>query len=169
MITRNEVDQLFEYRDGDLYWRTNPSPKSAVDISKPAGTIKTKDYRYIVYKGKRHAAHRLIYLLHNPGWDITDISKTNTIDHRDNDKHNNNIDNLRIATAGEQKHNAVLMRNNTSGHKGVSWNKACGKWRVRVMMDGTYQYGGHFTDLDKAAAKAAEMREMLHGEYVNHG
>ena len=45
------------------------------------------------------------------------------VDHIDKNRSNNKSNNLRWATSKENAHNRVLYKNNTSGYKGVYWNK----------------------------------------------
>jgi len=162
------INDLFEYRDGDLYWKERPA-YSSVDISKPAGNINDRDYRYIKIKGKAYRAHRLIYQMFNEQWDITDNSLDNSVDHADRDKLNNSIDNLRIATQSQNRCNTGKQNNNTSGTTGVSWNKRAGKWKVQVWVNKKYHWGGLFVNKEDAIAKAIQLRNKLHGEFANHG
>ena len=168
MSIYDTIIDLFEYRDGDLYWKEQP--KNQVDISKPAGNINAiTGYRHIQIKGKKYKAHRMIYLMSNPEWDITDTSRDNLIDHKDEDKLNNNIDNLRIATQSQNKANTGKYKNNTSGDSNISWHKASGKWQVEVTANNKKHYGGLFVNKEDAIAKAIQMRDELHGEFANHG
>ena len=167
MTMYDTIIDLFDYRDNDLYWKE--SDKGRVDINKPAGTIDGKGYRSIMIKGKHYKAHRLIYQMFNPEWDITDTSRDNSIDHADRDPRNNNIDNLRVATHSQNLANTGEYKNNTSGTTGVSWHKAHGKWYVRVMLNKKSRHGGYFVNKEDAIAKAIQMREELHGEFANHG
>jgi len=160
------IMDLFEYRDNDLWWKEQPG---SVDMSKPAGTIYNTGYRQIVIKGKSYRAHRLIYQMFNEQWDITDNSHDNSVDHRDNDKLNNNIDNLRVATNSQQQHNCGEYKNNTSGDSNVGWVEARGKWRVRIMLNKKSHHGGYFVNKEDAIAKAIQLRDELHGEFANHG
>jgi hypothetical protein len=163
----NKIIDLFEYRDENLWWKERPSNR--VDISKPAGTIHPTGYRQIKIKGKKYYAHRLIYQMFNEQWDITDTSRDNSVDHADRDKLNNNIDNLRVATHSQNKANSGEYKNNTSGHLNVSWNKAVGKWDVRVRVNKKTHFGGVFDKKEDAIAKATEMRNELHGKFAHHG
>ena len=161
------IIDLFQYRDNNLYWKVRPSNR--VDISKPAGTINGDGYRQIRIKGKRYKAHRLIYLMSNEQWDITDTSRDNSIDHRDNDPLNNNIDNLRVATNSQNQHNTGKRNDNTSGTTGVNWDKATGKWKVQVVVNKKYHHGGYFVNKEDAIAKVTEMHNELHGEFAYNG
>jgi len=166
MSIYDTIIDLFEYRDNNLYWKKQPR---SVDMSKPAGTINDQGYRRIVIKGKLYQAHRLIYQMFNKQWDITDTSRDNSIDHRDNDPLNNSIDNLRVATSSQNKANSGEYKNNTSGTTGVYWDKESGKWRVQISVNKKYHSGGYFVNKEDAIAKATEMRDELHGEFANHG
>jgi len=162
------IIDLFEYRDNDLYWKVRPS--NNVDMSKPAGNINAiTGYRQINIKGKRCYAHRLIYQMFNEQWDITDTSLDNSIDHRDNDPSNNNIDNLRVATHSQNRANSGEYKNNTSGESNVYWHKQHKKWFVQIMVNKKNHYGGLFVNKEDAIAKAIQMRDQLHGEFANHG
>ena len=54
------------------------------------------------------------------------------IDHRDLDILNNRISNLRPATNAQNQANRALQGNNTTGFKGVSFDKERGKWRACI-------------------------------------
>jgi hypothetical protein len=138
-------------------------------MSKPAGTINGRGYRSIRIKGKQYLAHRLIYLMFNELWDITDTSQDNSVDHKDEDKLNNSIDNLRVATHSQQQHNRGKRNDNTSGDAGVYWYKESEKWRVQVRVNKKSHNGGLFVNKEEAITKVTEMRDELHGEFANHG
>ena len=167
MSMYDTINDLFQYRDNNLYWKERPV--NHVDISKPAGTINGTGYRVIMINGNNYRAHRLIYQMFNEHWDITDTSRDNSVDHKDRDKLNNNIDNLRVATNSQQQHNTGEQKNNTSGASNVYWHKAAGKWQVLVMVNKKSCYGGLFVNKEDAIAKATEMRNELHGEFAHHG
>jgi len=167
MTMYDTINDLFQYRDNNLYWKVQPSNR--VDMSKPAGGINGQGYLRITIKGKQYRAHRLIYQMFNEQWDITDTSQDNQIDHADNDKLNNSIDNLRVATSSQQQHNRGKRNDNTSGDAGVVWDKASEKWRVQVRVNKKSHNGGLFVNKEDAIAKAIQMRDELHGEFANHG
>jgi len=166
MTIYDTIIDLLEYRDNNLYWKEQP--KNQVDMSKPAGCVNDRGYRHIKINGNNYRAHRLIYLMFNPEWDITDTSQDNSVDHRDNDKLNNNIDNLRVATHSQNKANSGKYKNNTSGVTGVYWHKRAGKWQVLVAVNKKSHYGGLFVNKEDAIAKATQMRDELHGEFAHH-
>lgn len=67
---------------------------------------------------------------------------------------NNGYDkgNCRWETYTEQNKNKRGYRNNTSGYKGVSWNKRQGKWQAYVCKEKRQIALGYFTDAAEAAA-----------------
>ena len=58
--------------------------------------------------------------------------------------------------------NTGLPKNNTSGVKGVSWNKACGKWSAQIKVDGKKKHLGTFSNLEDAT-KTRRQAERLYG------
>lgn len=54
------------------------------------------------------------------------------VDHKDQDKLNNQRDNLRQFTPSQNKQNGPIKITNTSGYKGVSLNKKTGKWEAGI-------------------------------------
>jgi len=64
-----------------------------------------KGYYRIRVSSKDYTIHRVCYYAHNPNWDIYDSSQDNQIDHRDRNKTNNHITNLRVATHSQNQEN----------------------------------------------------------------
>ena len=62
-ITQDYVKQLFEYRDGELYWKVKYSQR--VKIGAKAGALDGDEYFRISINGKRYLNHRLIFLMHH--------------------------------------------------------------------------------------------------------
>jgi hypothetical protein len=62
-------------------------------------------------------------------------------------------------------HNSKVPKNNTSGHKGIFWHKASGKWEVRIRLNGKLQNFGLHEKLEDAIEVAIAARKKLHGEF----
>lgn len=90
-------------------------------------------------------------------------------EHWDLNKLNNQRDNLRIATRGQNQCNVGMKATNKSGFKGVSWEKRRSKWRAVIVVNRKQTHLGEFDDPLEAheAYKAAAAR--LHGEFANVG
>ena len=86
------------------------------------------------------------------------------IDHRDGNGLNNQRSNLREATKSQNQYNKGVQRNNTSGYKGVSWNKQHNAWIAYHHVNGRQVYLGYY-DVEENAAKAYDAAAVeLHGE-----
>ena len=82
---------------------------------------------------------------------ILKIDSTMEVDHApDHSGLNNTHDNLRVATKHQNMHNQLLHINNTSGIKGVSWDKRRTKWHAHIHVDGVNRHLGYFTSLEEA-------------------
>jgi hypothetical protein len=86
-----------------------------------------------------------------------------TVDHIDRDKSNNRPANLRWATNQEQNNNRGLYSNNTSGVKGVTWDKNRNKWRVKLRENGKFKYFGCFKDKKEAEIMRNLEYRRIHG------
>lgn len=161
MTTQAEVRELFDYRDGDLWWFKRPSNR--VDVSKPAGCIhKINGYRVIRIGGKLQFSHRLIWLY------VHGEFPEDQIDHINGERSDNRIENLRAVTDRENSRNKSKYTNNTSGTTGVSWEKQEGKWHAIIRVDGRQKHLGFFDDIDEAIA-ARKAAEVVWGFHENHG
>jgi hypothetical protein len=89
------------------------------------------------------------------------------IDHINNDKSNNNVSNLRYCTHQENCRNKRMMSNNTSGVKGVNWDKDVGMWRARIKCDTVRVHLGYFQDLQEAKKIRMERAIKEFGEFIN--
>jgi hypothetical protein len=160
MITKELVQHLFDYRDGQLYWRVRPS--TSVRIGAITGSVNSTGYRQTRINKKIYLNHRIIFLWHY-GW----LPKN--VDHKDKNPLNNKIDNLRAATESENSWNAKVRVDNTSGIKGVYKTKSENKWRVQVQVNNKRKNIGGFDDLELAELVAIMAREKYHGAFANHG
>ena len=88
------------------------------------------------------------------------------VDHRDGDTLNCRRGNLRIVTPSQSVMNTKMIRsNNTSGHRGVIWDKSRGKWRAEINVHSRRIYLGRFDQIEDAIAAYAAAAEEYFGEY----
>ena len=90
------------------------------------------------------------------------------IDHIDGVGANNRIENLRQASVSENMYNTKMNTVNTSGFKGVHFNKRKRKWQAKLWVRGT-QIARVFETKDLAIEFMDLLREMAHGQFANHG
>jgi hypothetical protein len=155
VITQERLKELFDYKDGQFIDRKTNAAKTLVPI--------TNHHRYyrVVVDGKAYGLHRMIFLYHK-GY----LPKV--IDHVDNDRTNNQIENLREATQQQNCLNRVAHKNNRSGYKNVHWDKAMNKWAVQISIDRKRRVFGYFDDVELAGLVAEEARDKFHGEFARH-
>lgn len=157
-MTKEYACSLFDYKDGELYWKVNKTTRNL--IGKRVGSF-AHGYKTVMVDGKNWRIHRLVYLMHHG-------HLPKMIDHINNDRSDNRIENLREANDNQNAHNQMMRPDNITGVKGVSWNNARQTWVVRVnYMKRTYQK--YIKDFELAELVAIELRNKLHGQFANHG
>lgn len=99
-------------------------------------------------KGKHTKLHRL----------LTNPPKGAVVDHRDRNKLNNRSYNLLVTNQQKNLINTGMFSHNTSGHKGVTWDKERNKWAAKIKVNGKTINLGRFADIGEAvsARKQAE-------------
>jgi hypothetical protein len=149
MITQEFIKELFEYKDGELYWKIKTTNR--VKIGNKVGTLKD-GYLQTRVLGKICKVHRLIFLIHY-GY----IPKF--LDHINNDRNDNRIENLREATHAENGKNLSLRKYNVIGINNVSFDLSRNKWIARIVVNKKTKYLGRFKNLEDAieARKNAEI------------
>lgn len=81
------------------------------------------------------------------------------VDHINGDTLDNRRMNLRTCTHAANLRNGRLRTNNTSGVKGVYWDRARGLWNARIRVNYRTVHLGRFTTLE-AAAHARRLAEQ---------
>jgi hypothetical protein len=89
------------------------------------------------------------------------------IDHINNDKANNNINNLRWATAFENCCNCSKATNTTSGSKGVRYHSRDKKWRAEIKYNRKLINIGSFDNKNDAILARVNKAKELFGEFIN--
>ena len=89
------------------------------------------------------------------------------IDHIDNNKLNNNVNNLRYATIKENSMNRKLNSNTSSNYKGISYNKKNNKWIAYIRINGKLKHLGYFDNIDDAINARVKKAKEVFGEYIN--
>lgn len=161
LLTQEYVKELFDYRDGFLYWKV--SRTVAVKVGMLAGTENPGKYgkrrKIGVYPFKKKIyASRIIFLWHY-GW------MPEFIDHEDGDPENNLINNLRPATKRQNNTNCKSLKGSSSKYLGVSYLR--GKWQAKISFNYKQIYLGFYVN-EIEAAKAYNVAAIkYHGEFAN--
>jgi hypothetical protein len=91
------------------------------------------------------------------------------VDHINGNTLDNRVENLRFASPSQNGMNAKLSKANTSGFKGVTFNKRKEKWMAQIRFDGKNQFLGYFYTPEEAHTAYCEAATRLCGEFANFG
>lgn len=127
----------------------------------PAGKLNADNHYQTKVEGKTHTLHRLLYAMHHNEYLDVNIE----IDHINGIPDDNRIVNLRKATREQQMKNLKIQTNNTSGVKGVSWDKRAKKWVSRINIDKKRVVLGWFQNFEEAAKIRMLAEIKYYGEY----
>jgi hypothetical protein len=131
-----------------------------VKVGDQAGSWSGPGYLGTMIDGRNYLNHRLAWFYVTGRWPDAEI------DHVNGDKTDNRLSNLREATPSENKRNRVTQVNNTSGFKGVYWNKAAGKWRAQIYDNGKSYHLGHFDIAEEAYTAYCNAAKLMHREFA---
>ena len=153
--TENRLRCFLDYSQetGMFFWKVN---RGNIKAGTEAGTFDKHGYRQICLDRKFYFAHRLAWLFAYGQW------PTGEIDHINRVRCDNRLSNLRTVTRSENCQNVGLQRNNTSGQRGVYWNKRDKYWQVRIIVCGKYNHVGCFKSLENARAAYLDAAKKFH-------
>lgn len=161
MITQKQVRKLFDYNPETGILTNKIYRGGGTVVGGISGSINGAGYLCTKIKCISYRIHRICFL-HYHGY------LPSRIDHKDTNKLNNKILNLRKCTLQQNAHNSKTRKDNTSGVKGVTWCKGLGKWAARIRVDGEEKWLGRFNDIEDAKKEVELARVELHGEFARH-
>lgn len=152
--SQSEVRSIFNYKQGHLWWN---HPRKGRQINKPAGNIdRSHGYRSIGLDGQKYQANRLTWIYH-----YGSIPFDVLVDHINGVRHDNRIENLRLADPSSNAANKATT-DNLYG-RGVVMVKDRYVARIyknhKPMQIGTYDS----PEQAHAAYQAASLK--MHGEF----
>jgi hypothetical protein len=165
-IAQSDLIARFRYEDGALFWLPRGNGRFDKQFAgRRAGCFsKTADAVFIGYKGTNILLHRAVWIYHNG-----EIPDGVEIDHINQNRRDNRIENLRLCVRAQNAWNTGLRTDNKSGVKGVCWNPLTNTWRARVRVNKVEVAVGSFKSLDEAEAAVSKARAELHGVFANMG
>lgn len=154
-----ELHTLFTEVDGTLIRKVDKGKAKAGQV---AGGLGPTGYLRVRVNGVYHSVHRVVWAMTYGQWPDHDI------DHIDGNPLNNKPSNLRKSTQALNMRNTARRSDNTSGVKGVSWNKQRGMWRARIEVAGK-EWNKFTPDLTEATTWLNRIRGEVHGEFACNG
>ena len=153
MLTQDRLKELLSYdaRTGVFLRRVSTSATAREGML--AGWIDDMGYVRMQIDGRKYRAHQLAWLF------AYGFISAEDIDHANQQRSDNRLCNLRLATRSQNNQNRRLETRNTSGIKGVCWDKRNGKWIAQLMVDKKNKFLGYYDNLFDAvcARKSAEI------------
>lgn len=161
-LTADEVRQIVSYEPtaGILRWKI---ASGKAKIGAVAGFSQANGRIKIGIRGNEYMAHRIIWLIMTGEWPEYEI------DHEDEDQSNNRWNNLRHATPSQNHRNRGAQKNNTTGFKGVAWDKKRQCFIAGVKHRGVrHNCRGRFETAEEAYEAAKALAAKLHGEWSRY-
>lgn len=181
ILTQEYIKELFDYKDGFLHWKKlhalNRNGKAK--IGEKAGSISVTHSgprRMVRISGYVYYTSRLIFFYHYGYF-------PEIVDHKDRNKLNENIENLRPATKFQNAQNVSKQKGTTSKYLGVCYSqritrriiKTTGKmgiwcypkWCASITTEGKKISLGYFKTEIEAAIAFNEAALKYNGEFAN--
>lgn len=148
----SEIDKIrdalrYDAYTGSLFWKIDRGNRFRA--GQEAGHLHD-GYVVIGFNRKYYKAHRLAWLLTYGEWPSQDI------DHINRNSADNRIINLRECSPSQNQANRNGNRNNSTGHRGVTFHKRLGKFQAAIRVNRKPIHLGTFdTALEASAAYTA--------------
>lgn len=155
----SDVRDALEYNplDGSLRWKISPTPR--IKVGDLAGGFHGEGYQRVCVGQRTYLSHHVAWYLYHGYWPVE-------IDHRNHNRSDNTIWNLREVTRLQNQHNRSPRKGATSNYKGVSWDRHRSKWAVYIKYGGRVKNLGRFDSEEKAAMAYNEAAKAHFGEYA---
>jgi hypothetical protein len=148
-------NERFSYENGVLYWKVVFSNR--LKVGDPAGTIDGRGYLRTNIDGKLIGNHLIIWIMHNG-----EIPPYLQIDHIDQDKLNNSIDNLRLVTPTQNSLNKKSRTHTT----GTYYSKERKKWVAQISLNNKNVNLGRFKTQEEAIEAYQRAYKEIHGNFI---
>lgn len=159
-ISADRLRELVDYdpETGVFRWKYRKSIR-VKKVGAIAGGVGSKGYWQIRIDGQLFYAHRLACRWMTGKW-------PQEIDHANRNKLDNRWANLRICSRPENHYNRLAQANNSSGFKGVTFNKRLGKWAAQINAECKHINLGLFATIEEANEAYRRAALELHGQFA---
>ena len=156
-----ELRERLDYNPdtGILTWKK--SNNNGLKVGQEAGRISSDGYRDLLFNKERWQVNRIVYYMYH-GLDPLE----NQVDHKNHDRADNRIKNLRLANLSQNKRNSRVYKNNSSGVTGVYWYSKTQKWIANITkIKGEHKHLGYFINKEDAIQAREEAEIKYFGEF----
>lgn len=157
-LTIERLREVLSYdpTTGEFRWLVSTARR--IKVGDRAGMNMPIGYRSIRIDRQAYYEHRLAWFYVTGSW------PENQIDHIDLNYTNNAFNNLRPATAAENKLNRKAYSNNKVGLKGVCFSK--GKYQATIRYNNKQHFLGYFSTPEEAHAAYCKAANDLHKDFA---
>lgn len=159
-LTHEKLKELLHYEPNTgIFTRLKGSITRPQVTNKPIGSKNNMGYIVIPLYSRRFLGHRLACFYMTGEW------PKNQVDHIDLNKANNKWENLREATNRQNHFNKRKQSNNTSGYKGIVYDKSRDKWKIQIVAD-DIRFSKRFDTKEEAINAYPNIVKLLHKEFT---
>lgn len=156
--TPNEIRIKGNYAELIMYDKNLKESVALIDLDDIPKISKYKWHKRDNLYVNSHKVDRLHrYLLNAPS--------NLDVDHINGDRLDNRKSNLRLCTRSQNNMNKSEQRNNTSGHRDVSWSKSNSKWNSRITVNRKTINLGYYDDILEAIKVRQQAERQYFGEF----
>ena len=160
-ITYNRLIELVHYEYTTGVFTALVSSGSRRKSGDTLGTKNASGHIVIQLDKVNYLAHRLAWLYCFREW------PEEIIDHIDQNPSNNSLDNLRESTHSKNSFNTGLKSNNTSGFRGVFFDKRRGTYYSQIKVNRIKKWLGSFKTAEEAFEAYKKAAKEYFGENFN--
>jgi hypothetical protein len=129
--------------------------------------VDSKGYYFVNLHKDKIKHSKLVHLLVANAF-IENVDNKPDVDHKDNNRSNNNVLNLRYATKKENGMNRTKSLKCSSIYKGVHWNEQRQKWQTHIKVNNKQTHLGCF-DNDEGAGLCYDWHALLYfGDFAKY-
>ena len=122
-----------------------------------AGGRSTQGYIVIRIDGVLYLAHRLAYFYIYGAWPPADV------DHKNGDKTDNRLDNIRAASRSQNNQNRRRGKSRDGeSSMGITWAPWAKMWRAQISVDGAHRHIGYYKTMEEANAAYLNEKRKSH-------
>lgn len=159
-MSYDELRELLSYdpETGMFHWLQQRKGRRSSGVA--GGSTGNDGYVTIKIGSRYYLVHRLAWFYMTKQWPSEDI------DHINRNPADNRWDNLRICSRSLNSANANMRESNTSGFKGVTFDKARKRWSAQIGVNYRHMNLGRYATPQEAARAYDDAATKYFGEFA---